>query len=231
MARTLVSTITNQEETLQDLVLTSISLVTLPSGSSVDIGKLRVDLTSDLIIDTSVVGLGGLDAVLVPDTFYTAYVVLDSGTPQIIASSSDIQPIGYTEFKKVGKFYVDGVLEIVNVRKTEFDRLRYVISQFTGGSGEQITVYNDGWVVQGDFISAGNVTVTYPISYAAVDYSLQVTKNQFNINSERPDWGITGRTVNNFTVNRGTAGGDGWYWVTEGYADPTSLRAQGIYID
>lgn len=229
MARTLVRTIITDEIVIQDLVLTSITVVTLPGGSSIDVDGIRQNLSGDLTIDTTIVGAGGVDATIAADSIYSVYLILDGGVPKLIASLNDIQPSGFDKYTKIGRFFTNASSEIVQVSPINFNNIRFPVKHFASGLS-QWTIYSDGWVKQHGFKS-GEGTQGYTITMLDTNYSIQLTKNSFSIGAERSDWGITARTTTSFTVDRGTGGGSGFFWIIEGYGDLDSIASQGVILD
>lgn len=59
-------------------------------------------------LDTAVSGFGGIDTGSVANsTFYYVYTVVNSGVVGLVASTSEVSPIGFTNYRKVGAFYTD----------------------------------------------------------------------------------------------------------------------------
>lgn len=107
----------NSKENIGDLTKLSATSVRLaPSvvtvgGQQFSTGILDCDLTTN--------GAGGLDIGSEQSgKYYYVYAVLDSGSPALICSLSNIKPTGYTSYKKVGAFVNDfngDVEQVLNV--------------------------------------------------------------------------------------------------------------------
>lgn len=231
MARTLVRTITNKPDSLQTLELTSTTVITLPSGSFVNVGGISKDINTNLTIDTSIIGVNGLESTILADTFYYIYLVLDSGEPKLIGSTNSSQPSGFEYYTKIGNFYSNSTSEVVQlVDGGQLPPIRYVVAQSNTGNAFW-QVYSDGWVRQGGFRSGGSQTIPLLISMTTTGYTVSVTKNNLSTAAERPDWGVTSRSTTGFFVDRGVGGGDGWHWFAEGPGDVNSIKAKGVYLD
>lgn len=104
-----------EEDIYSKLEKTSNTVATLPSGSVLTIGNTRQTLSSNLTIDTSIVGLGGTEVAIASKTLYYVYAVLDNSTVSLIASIDEVKPSAYSLYKKVGAFYTDGNSDIFKV--------------------------------------------------------------------------------------------------------------------
>lgn len=104
-----------EEDIYSKLEKTSNTVATLPSGSVLTIGNTRQTLSSNLTIDTSIIGLGGTEAAIASKTLYYVYAVLDNSTVSLIASIDEVKPSAYSLYKKVGAFYTDGNSDIFKV--------------------------------------------------------------------------------------------------------------------
>lgn len=87
---------------IKPLQLDSSTELSLPA-SRLTIGGLQYD-TLELNLDISIDGVGGLPGGAGADTLYYVYAVLDTGSPALVASSSNEKPVGFNSYKKVGAF-------------------------------------------------------------------------------------------------------------------------------
>lgn len=99
-------------EIIKKLVKSSNTAVSLPSGSVLKLGGVSSILNSTLSLDTSVIGVGGVETAILPNTLYYVYVVLDGVTEKLIASQSAIKP-NFLQYRKIGAFYTDGSSSIL----------------------------------------------------------------------------------------------------------------------
>lgn len=199
----------------------------LPSGSVLTIGGIRKFIDAQLSLNLAIIGIGGTESAAIASTLYYVYVILDSGNPQLIASTSASGPVGYNAFYLIDRFYTDGSVEIGQIGESV--AIRKVIASFKSGNNEY-TVYSDGWVIQSGFLS-NEGTVNYIMDMADNTYSIALQKVGLNTGSERPDTGLTSKVAGSFTVDKGSAGGSGFFWRVEGFADPAQIAAQGIFLE
>jgi hypothetical protein len=81
------------------------SVAQLQSGSFLKIGGQGYNLASNLTIDTSVSGVGGLDiGSISANNYYYVYAVISSGTIFLVASLNSLAPTGFLSYRKVGAF-------------------------------------------------------------------------------------------------------------------------------
>jgi len=87
----------------------------LKAGSIVTPGSQQFTLSSDLIMDGSGNGLGGLDiGALANETLYFVYAVISGGAVGLVASlnQGDAGPAGFLAYKMVGGFVTDSSAQI-----------------------------------------------------------------------------------------------------------------------
>ena len=130
------------QENITKLVKQSSSVVSLPAGSRVHLGGSSYDL-SVLTVDTSVIGLGGLESTLTINTFYYVYAVLNSGVVSLIATTSSIKP-NFEYRRKFGAFFVDNNSEILESRFYGSDIVGAITSFDLGYSGTNMSVATVG---------------------------------------------------------------------------------------
>lgn len=67
-------------------------------------------------IDTSLSGLGGIDTgAIAASSFYYVYAVKSGSQKGLAASLSEVKPVGFSQYRKVGSFYTDGASDIFKV--------------------------------------------------------------------------------------------------------------------
>lgn len=94
------------KEKIKKLVKISNTQVQLPSGSLVHLGGSAHKL-GNLVLDTSIIGAGGIESTTSNNVMYHVYAVLDAGIVKLIASASRIRPSNFKSYKKVGAFLTD----------------------------------------------------------------------------------------------------------------------------
>ena len=95
------------DEVIQSVTKSSNTVITLPSGSKIKLGGVGSYLNNPLSLDTSIIGVGGLESAIAINTLYYVYVVLDGITEKLIGSVSSVSPLGFNSYRKVGAFYID----------------------------------------------------------------------------------------------------------------------------
>lgn len=88
------------KEKIKKLVKISNTQVQLPSGSLVHLGGSAHKLGNP-VLDTSIIGAGGIESTTSNNVMYHAYAILDSGIVKLIASESNEKP-NYKRYRKVG---------------------------------------------------------------------------------------------------------------------------------
>tara|TARA_R110000868_G_C10973188_1_gene771507 strand:+ start:49481 stop:50263 length:783 start_codon:yes stop_codon:yes gene_type:complete len=104
------------KDIITKLVRSSVSLATLPAGSVLTIGGVRKKLSSAITCNTAIIGPGGMEVAVTVNTFYYVYAIIDSGVVKLIATTSEVNPLGYNAHRKVGAFFVENGVEIFEVR-------------------------------------------------------------------------------------------------------------------
>lgn len=100
-------------EIVKKLSKTSSTTVQLLAGSILKLGGVGSNLTNNLFLNTAVVGAGGMESAIVANKFYYVYVVISGVTEFLIASTSEIKPLAFNSYRKVGAFETDNVSNIV----------------------------------------------------------------------------------------------------------------------
>lgn len=101
----------NTETNIGDLTKASATSVQL-AASTVPVGGKQYSF-SNLVCDLTTNGAGGLDTgSLSISKPYFLYVVIDSGTPKLIASLDNNSPLGFSTNFKIGAFGTDSSSEV-----------------------------------------------------------------------------------------------------------------------
>lgn len=124
-------------EIIKKLVKSSNTAVSLPSGSVLKLGGVGSILNSTLSLDTSVIGVGGVETAILPNTLYYVYVVLDGVTEKLIASQSAIKP-NFLQYRLVGGFYTNYLNNVSTVIGKGDDVVETYV-ECAGNGGEAIT--------------------------------------------------------------------------------------------
>jgi len=104
-----------RNEDIDQLNVDSVTVISLPA-SIVTIGGQQFTTTSDITMDITTSGAGGLDTGSVAaDTLYYMYAINNSGTMFLTSSLSSSAPTGFTNFKQIGIFNTDGSSDIISV--------------------------------------------------------------------------------------------------------------------
>jgi len=93
-------------ESIASLIKMSTTTLSFPS-SVVNIGAMQYKNITSLILSTSFVGVGGLDAVLQTNSVYYVYAVASNNSMTIIGSTNSSLPSGFTQARQVGSFTTD----------------------------------------------------------------------------------------------------------------------------
>lgn len=91
-------------ELVQKITKTSVTTISLPSGSRLNIGAQQYSLASALTLNTAVTGVGGVDVAVAANSVYYTYAVVSSNVVYLIASLNSSLPAGYSQARKVGAF-------------------------------------------------------------------------------------------------------------------------------
>lgn len=110
------------QEILKTPIKTGATTIALPAGSIMRVGGKGVNLASTaLICNTSVVGLGGLDVgSLAASSLYYLYVVISGINVGLVASLSEIAPVGFLSSRVIGAFYSSNVPDVGGVATSLF---------------------------------------------------------------------------------------------------------------
>jgi hypothetical protein len=162
-------------DTIKKFSKTSISTCSLSSGSSFRLGGSGYILDNELVLDTSVSGIGGIEGLLLPNAFYYVYAVNSLGAVYLIASTNEEKPSTFSLYNKVGAFYTDINSEIL-FAISKFGHIPEIVGErlWTNGSytgtPNKVTNYtfapegnNDNGVIYydtGDFIAKAPVLLT-----------------------------------------------------------------------
>ena len=113
-----------RDEKFLDLVRTSSTTLSLPAGTKVNVGGQQPVIDSDLELDITVVGVGGMDIAVTSGTYYI-YVTVVNGAPFLIGSlnDDDTGPTGFPAYGIVGTMGTNG---------TSVGSLRAVANKFLG---------------------------------------------------------------------------------------------------
>lgn len=128
------------DELIKSLVKTGVMTAQLSSGSYMKVGGQAYKLLTNLSLDMSTVGFGGLDfGAPAIQTQYYVYVVLNGSNLGLVASLNAYQPTGFTSYKLVGKVEFDATLDlaVVNadfineVQESQIETIQLTLSQAT----------------------------------------------------------------------------------------------------
>lgn len=101
-------------EIIKKIVKSSSTIVTLQAGSFLKLGGLGSQLKNNLTLNTAVSGIGGMESPIAINTFYYVYVVVSGVTEYLIASTSDIKPLAFNSYRKVGAFIINRNSDILH---------------------------------------------------------------------------------------------------------------------
>jgi hypothetical protein len=116
-------------ESIAKLLKTSNTTLSFPS-STVNIGAMQYKNLTALTLNTSVLGVGGLDASLTASSLYFVYAVMSNNAMAIIGSKNSSLPSGYTIARQVGSFFVNASSQIESAVVGQFDS----IMEYTSGA-------------------------------------------------------------------------------------------------
>lgn len=102
-------------EKITKLAKGSSTVVSLPAGSVLKLGGLGSQLKSNLVLDTSIIGTGGVENAVVAHELYYVYVIISGVTEFLIATTSEIKPLAFNAYRKIGVFYTDTNADITDV--------------------------------------------------------------------------------------------------------------------
>jgi len=100
------------QEIVKKFVRVSSTIATLLGGSTIRLGGVNANLNLDLSLDTTVVGVGGMEVVAIAYEKYYVYLVLSGVTEHLIATTSASNPTGFISYRKVGAFYTGSTGQI-----------------------------------------------------------------------------------------------------------------------
>lgn len=104
-----------QADSIAKLIKTSSTQASL-GLSIISIGAFQYRTTSNLVLTTSVSGIGGIDTgTISAGQLYYAYAVVSSGSVYLIFSLSSTGPLGYSAYKVVGGFTTNASSQIDQV--------------------------------------------------------------------------------------------------------------------
>ena len=99
-------------EIIKELTKSSSTVVELQAGSILKLGGYGSQLKTNLSLSTAVVGIGGMESPITAHTIYYVYVVISGVTEYLIATTSEIKPLAFNAYRKVGAFLSSDVPDI-----------------------------------------------------------------------------------------------------------------------
>lgn len=158
------------KEIIPSLAKLSNTQLTYPAGGRVKVGGRYYSNDVSLTLSTAT----DLDTgVIANSTFYYVYAVIVSGALKLVASTSKIQPLNFSSYRKVGAFYTDST---GNVFKTyAFGSINTI--SYTGycTSAGVLSQEGDDWIQGNPALAASVYTFTHVVGTFSLPPSVVYT--------------------------------------------------------